>query len=206
MSPDFQNAVRGLNRLMATGYDLSKLPDFRTNAGWKLTYSDSDVPGKVGLVLSKDLDYALIVGRIEGNIFIDAEEEASDDTWFTYFYSQLEVFLSRTLAIVPAHRDGTELTWEQLRQIENDMLSTAWQRLPYRVDINKKIFFHGSAHGLEVRRNHRGNGVINVEHHDGNHFFIQFENNKVRAFKVKGFARNFVMSKINELIKFCYGA
>lgn len=204
MHPMFCATVKAVNKLMEVGYDLSKLPDFTTNAGWKLTYSVHDVPNKVGLILTKDFDYVLLVGRIEGNILVDVEEEASDDSWLNYFYAQIEVYINKTLMHVPKVKPGVVHTWVELKEIENGMLANMWRKLPRRVDIHQKIFIHGTVHELEVHRSWKGNGVINVTHRDGNHFYVQFECDQVRSFKTRGFTRSFALSKMGELIKHCY--
>lgn len=195
------SAGQQINRLMASGYDLAKLPEFTTNSGWMLQYTDSDVPGKVGFVLSKGYSYALLVGVMKDNMLIDLEEESSFNEQFEYFYDQLELYIDRIVMSVLPHHPETEITREQQKLFQNSILEKAWAFAKHHLDEDSKIRIDGNNYDLEVIKKHHGNGRIAVSNRDGQYFYIQFEKHKVMSFNVKGFTREFVLKHVVGILK-----
>lgn len=201
MHSQFPAAVSSINILMAAGFKLPLLPEWRTNSGWTIKFTDVDVVGKVGLVMSRGYDYALLVGVIQDGIFIETEEEASNEHTLDMFYEQFDNYLTRVVAMFKPHGDETELTREKLRQIQNDIIEGAWGSVsPYYIEHNEKLYLEGRRVTAEIRRKPGGNGVISVTHDSGDYFYIQFEQGNVRAFNTKGYTREFVLTHLGGIL------
>uniref|UniRef100_A0AB39CCK0 Uncharacterized protein n=1 Tax=Pseudomonas phage RVTF4 TaxID=3236931 RepID=A0AB39CCK0_9VIRU len=200
MNVQFTSTIYSINELLAAGYKLELMPEWRTNEGWTINYTEHDVPGKVGLIITRDWAYALIVGNVVDGVFVNVEEEASGEYELEYFYKQFENYRTRVVTMVTPHGDETEITRDRRKAIDNSILTNAWQTLPNNVTHEEKMYFEGARVVCDIRRKHGGNGVVSVKCQSGKYFYVQFEKNEVRAFNTKGYTRETILQQIGGIL------
>lgn len=188
-----------INQLLNAGYKLDKLPTpFTTNDGWVIDYTDADVPGKVGLVMNKGTMYALIVGDLVNDVFINTEVEAYNGEVLEKFYNQLGIFCGRVLAYAEPHADEPVRSKEEARAVHNWVLEAAFAQCGI-VEAERQIKIGEHWYYAEVSRKPKGNGVITVHGREG-YYYIQFVNGKVQSFNTRKFIRGAVVQNITDVI------
>lgn len=191
--------TRRLNGLLLNGYTLNTLPEFTTNQGLKLTFTDSDVPGKVGLVLTAGFEYALLVGTLFNGVLINVIEESSCPKMMALFYTQLNIFIDRVKLKVLPYLLDVKVTAEIHRLANNNMLENAYASIG-QIDETYTVVMDDLTYVVECRRNKLGNGVVSGKA-GRNYFYVQYSRDLITSFNSSGISRKSVIDNFTHIAK-----
>lgn len=192
--------IRRLNRLLLNGYDLNHLPGFTTNDGYKLDYTDSDVPGKVGLVLTKGYDYALLVGDLVDGVLLNVITESNTPAMLDVFHKQMDIFINRVREKVPPYKLEYAVAAEKHRLANNNMLENAFATKGV-VDRSYQLTAESHLFTMEFRRDRQGNGLLAGKAKNGVYFYVQFSRGMVTSFNSNGIPRKYIVDNFFALVE-----